>query len=546
MIWGHSNQNISLRVLGMFEIISKYLVLLFVMLLVSPAIAQFPITVDSTNTIGTATLNINEPQILSIRIHVEDADYTDEGILIVNGDTANPITLFPGVDSGNNDGVSYEILDSLNNNQLGAFNLNGTNSLEFQFNVASMDDGRGYTVYGVEVISQLPKKTYEAYNIDVDGVITPERSRALELYKRLVGVRAPIDHPTLIAMEDAIASGDISGAAHLATAEPGFYNLVVRDWAARMSTRDESINSDFTDFVATIIGVTRDDIDARKLLTGNFFYRGSIDAAVDSDLVDDIIRSNNHYSQLSAENYDFSTVLTRENSQYLRVDNDNSRIHPDSAGVLTSRAFMEAHAVAGTNRRLVEYTVKQFACFEMEEWADANATDIRVGRDIDRQPGGEGSKYLTTCKACHSVMDGFRGAFAKYNWNLGQGGFVEYRSGVDPKMNQNNGTFSAGYVTTDNSWINNARSPANLQRFGWRGVVASGAGVNSFGKAVSNSRAFSECMTKKVYRELCRRPVSHYEDAMIEQVSDSFEASGYKLRTLFEDIAIRPECLGVY
>ena len=42
-----------------------------------------------------------------------------------------------------------------------------------------------------------------------------------------------------------------------------------------------------SDFIATFIGVTRDNLDARLLLTGNFFYRGSLSAPVDDDLMDD-------------------------------------------------------------------------------------------------------------------------------------------------------------------------------------------------------------------------------------------------------------------
>lgn len=210
---------------------------------------------------------------------------------------------------------------------------------------------------------------------------------------------------------------------------------------------------------------------------------------------------------------------------------------------------MGAHALDGTNRRLVQYTVKQFACFEMSEWADATASDIRVGRDVDRAPGGETSKFLTTCKSCHSVMDGFRGAFAKYDFDRN---FVKYdfdagpgTNSVDRKMNQNGSVFAPGYVTTDNTWINNATSASNQQRFGWRGIASSGTGVKQFAAAIANSRAFSKCMVQRVYREVCRRPVANFEAGMIETMANTFESTGYNLKSLFEEIAIRPECIGV-
>ncbi len=539
---------------------SKILLSLMAIFMTFPSLAQ--VSVNPSTTTGSMSFNLNSDQILSVRLQVTDADYTNEGQLFVNGQ--GPIELFDGVDSANNDKTIYFNVN-IGNNQADWFNYNGArNDLEFRFfddpQNAGVNDG--FTIISVKPITELPKKVYDAVPVRTDGEISQARFKALDIYKRLVGVRVPIDHPILVEMEELVARGDLTGAAQIATNEPGFYNLVVRDFAARMSTRDQSINEEFNDFIATFIGVTRDDIDARQLLTGSFYYKGSIDAPVDADIMDDILGSNDHYQQLAGQNYDFATVLERENTQYIRTNNDDNYIeHPDAAGVITSRAFMGAHAIDGTNRRLVEYTVKQFACFDLEEWADATAPDTRVGPDIDRFPGGEGSKYLTTCKACHSVMDGFRGAFAKYDFD---NNYVRYRtdgrdrntngnnlgqrieiSGIDNKMNQNHSTFSNGYITRDNSWINNARSPANVQKFGWRGVVSAGNGVKQFGRAIANSKAFSRCMTKKVYRELCRRPVASFETSMVESMAQSFESSGYKLKKLFEDIAVRPECLGV-
>ena len=501
--------------------------------------SAFGQVVDAANPSATINMNLPADQILFLRVTVNDADYETEGNLIVNGNP--PIALWPGVNSSGG-GITVTINLDLSNTQRGYFNTNANNVLEFQF----FDDGvanDGYRIDAVEPVTSLPTKNYSAMDINVDDPISAARLKSLEIYKRLVGVTTPIDNPVLVQMEQQVAAGDLRAAARIATAEPGFYNLVVRDFAARMSTREETINEQFNDFTATFIGVTRDNLDARLLLSGKLSYKGSIDAPVRNDINSDILDSNNHYADLESDEYDYASVLTRENTQYIKTSNNDANYvnHPDAAGVLTSRAFMGAHALDGTNRRLVEYTMKQFACFEMAEWADATATDIRVGRDIDRFPGGEGSKYLTTCKACHSVMDGFRGAFAKYDFNQG---FVNYRAGVDNKMNQNNNTFSGGFATTDSSWINNARSPANVQRFGWRGAVTSGVGVRQFGTAVANSRAFSKCMVKKIYREVCRRPVANFEESMVDSVATSFESGGYNLRNLFEEIAVRRECIG--
>ncbi len=523
--------------------------LIFLCSFSAKAYAQLNLTVDAVTTEATTTVQLNSPDILFLRINVYDPDYTGEGRLLINGQ--GPINLFPGGGSGY-DGATVSLNINLNNTQKGYFNQ-GSNTLTFQY--AEQD---GYRIESVLIVSSIKEKTYSEVDSQVDRPISANRSLALEIYKRLAGVRTPIDNPILTEMERAIDQGNLRGAAEIATQEASFYNTVVRDFAARMSTRDESINQPFNDFIANFIGVTRDQLDARLLLTGSFFYMGDEQAAVARDILTDVLASNNHYRQLESDNYDFASVLTRMNNQFIRASGGSVTQHPDSAGVITSRAFMEAHATAGTNRRLVEYTFKQFTCNNMEEWADATATDIRVGRDIDRFPGGEGSKYLTTCKACHSVMDGFRGAFARYDFSDnfvkyapfypnagGANGMRQTPMGVSSKLNANENTFNSGYRTTDDTWVNNAVSPSNTSRFGWRGFTASGSGVRQLASAVANSKAFSQCMVKKVYREVCRRPVANFEVGMVDSLAQTFENEGYNLKKLFENVAVRSECIGV-
>ena len=244
--------------------------------------------------------------------------------------------------------------------------------------------------------SQAKIKEYSEIDPIVDEPISKNRMLALEIYKRLAGIGTAIDNPVLAEMEAQLDLGDKMAAARIATEEPSFYNLVVRDFAARMSNIDESINAPLTDFVASFIGATRDGLDARTLLTGNHYYMGSAETGVPEEIVADLLKSNRHYEGLESGDFDLASTLTKIDNQNLRTPNDNYVSHPDAAGVITSRAFMGAHALDGTNRRLVEYTFKQFTCNDMEDWADATATDIRVGRDIDRFPGGEGAKYLTT------------------------------------------------------------------------------------------------------------------------------------------------------
>jgi hypothetical protein len=463
-----------------------------------------------------------------------------------------PIRLFPGAEGGN-DGQVLAIDIMLTPAQRN-FLQEGNNTFRFEW----LRTG-GYEIRDITVVGEIALKTYEVAPIITTGVSDEFRSKALKLYQRLVGVKTSIDNPKIIEMANLIQTGQDLQAAQIATNEPGFYNNVVRDFGARMSTIEQTSTAPMSDLVATVIGVTRDNVDARELLTGNFFYMANADAPVPSQMINDLVKSNRHYATLESDGYDYMATLARMDNQMIRGPNDQLFQATDTAGVLTSRAFMQAHAVAGTNRRMVEYTMEVFACAPLTTWADARSSDIKVGRDVDRFPGGDPNVYRTQCKSCHGNMDGFRGAFARFDFS---DGFTKYTTiypngdendedalpqnpmGIAAKYNRNEDVFAGGHVTTDSTWTNFATSPANQALFGWRGPAESGDGVNSLGVAVANSQAFSKCMVKRVFRELCNRKTSAFEIPLVEGMSTSFEQGGYNLKSLFEQIAVRPECAG--
>ena len=382
--------------------------------------------------------------------------------------------------------------------------------------------------------------------------------KARKIYERLTGTKLPIDSPLIAQMAALLNKGDLSGAAQIATQDPDFYNITVKLMALQLSTRDETIKTALNDFVASMIGVTRDMRDARELLTGNFYYRGSGDN-IRSDLVKDLLISNNHYADLETNRVNLATNLVRVEGQMLATSETATAASPDPAGVLTSRTFMGEHALAGTNRRLVEYTFREFMCVPLNEWADTGASDARIGRDIDRFPAGDHMKFQTSCKGCHTVMDGFRGAFAKWDYDgMGikhsavnaRGGANNYTiatdaQGIITKMNKNNTIFPAGYTTINDSFVNNATRPQNASFFEWRGAATGGNGVKDFGTVVANSRRFSQCMAKRIYKTVCRKDLDVTKDqALLVRWGDEFEASGYQLKKLFESVAVKPECLG--
>lgn len=401
-----------------------------------------------------------------------------------------------------------------------------------------------------------------AYDIDLNTNITPLRKKAQDIYTRLTGVKTPITNPALGEMESLLASGDEVGAAGIATQNTSFYNIVVRDFASKMSNRDETINVPLNDFTASIVGAVRDGMSAQKLLTENFVYQGDPSKApVPTDDVMDILRSNNHYESLDKGRYDLSKVLIKTTQQVF--DGKVGVANPSPAGLLTTRQWMAAHAVAGTNRRLVEYSFRQFLCSPMDKVADSTGPDNVVARDIDRFPGGVHSKYTTSCRACHTIMDGFRPAFSRWTFSNGfaKHSFIVSKIATNVnedtslgmqtapdyvayKNNKNETVFPQGNVTTDDVWVNNAIYGANATTFQWT-AKTKGKGLKEFGQLIVDSPKFADCMAERVFQTVCKRAPASFDRPMIEKAATEFSKErNYDLKFLFQRIVSTPECLG--
>lgn len=389
-----------------------------------------------------------------------------------------------------------------------------------------------------------------------------QKDDAKFIMERLTGVKWAADSAVMQQAYALAAAGNRAGIAALATSQPQFLNVTVKNFALVKSTREETIRLPLNDFAATVMGVTRDGTDARELLYGNFFYAADANILADANrLGADILSSNNHYQNLDNRRNDMGAMLQRVNGQRLIASTANANnvttytlaANPDPAGVLTLRTWVQAHSDAGTARRNVEYVGREFLCLPIEKWADAAASDVRIGRDIDRFPGGDHMKFQTTCKACHTVMDGFRGAFARWNFENGAAVHSTVRrgdsngQGIMNKMNRNAQVYPGGFITTDDSWINNATRGANIDVMGWRGLdgrspASSGMGVNQFGRLVANSKRFSTCMAKSAFISVCRKDIGDTELAVYQNLGTEFEANTYNLKRLFESAALSSRC----
>lgn len=408
--------------------------------------------------------------------------------------------------------------------------------------------------------------------------------QAQRLFNRIAGVPISLSDPRLAQMINLIQQGNMLGAALIAAADDGFSNITVRHMVAPMSNRDESLFVPVNDFVSTFIGVARDDLDARELLTGNYIYKAldpantaavaanpgkvgvaatiTVNAAQVSIHTDDnVYRSNAHFQYLNDNNVNLARSLVKGPQRVFigRGEVAGNTIQGvaagtapvdlvDTAGLLTTRQWAEAHYNAGTNRRPMAQALNQFACYDMAVLRDSNVLDDRVRKDVERSPGGSTQTYLTQCRTCHSTMDAMGGAFASFDYAETNGGrYMVYNSGLPQfKMNRKATGYPDGFLTTDDSWVNRFTNPDNAARMGWKNEGASfaGRGVKSLGVALANSGAYARCMSIRAFTEVCRRPPSSSEDAVINSLSSGFVSSGYKIKNLISAAAVVSSCIG--
>jgi len=377
-----------------------------------------------------------------------------------------------------------------------------------------------------------------------------------KLFKRLAGTPLSLRDPRRNVMETAVSEGRLLDAADIAVHDDGFINIIIRQVATPMNTAAEDPLAVFSDFTATFMGIVRDDLDGRMLLTGNFIYRANpmLEIKGVPDLHSDfyIYGSGLHYTTLDEVYVNFAQTLVQSPQKgyvYDLLPQDVAKLTPfnltDTAGLLTSRSWSQAHLLTGTNRRAIQFAVQEFLCTPIREWTDTTNSDARTQRDVNRAPGGNVKKYLSDCRSCHGGLDGMSQAYAYYDSGEDRLGnhFVYFNPlTVVSKYERHAFTYPEGYKVTDNSWINYANRNRNREHFGWNGPL-SGYGVHSLGEMYANSDQFPRCMAKRAFTEVCRRTPRTEDQSTVQELADIFRQSGYHFRTLFKRTAIIPGCV---
>jgi len=367
------------------------------------------------------------------------------------------------------------------------------------------------------------------------------REQAKRIYDRVAGV--PPTESVLTALEgntgtDPICvSYGVSGpacAAYVAMENSNFYNVTLKNFAAPWTNRDRSVFVPLNDYIATVIGMIRDDVDFRTVLSADLQYVGSPGTVASAPAGN----NNNHYQELEAGNHDLKTVL-----QPATQSGINGIPSTATAGVITSRAASEAFFIAGTNRAMFRFTMVNHFCADMEQLHDPRMSPDRIRQDVSRSPGGDSRLFLNNCVGCHTGMDPMAQAFAYYNYNDATGS-IEYTPGnVQPKYFNNDLNFPQGFRTPDDHWTNYWRTGQN-RYLGFNGPgTGDDFGAKSLGVELSNSDAFAACQVKKVFKAVCLRdPESAADHSKVDEIVTNFEASLFKMKQVFADTAVY--CMG--
>ena len=354
-----------------------------------------------------------------------------------------------------------------------------------------------------------------------------ERAQAKRIHDRLAGV--PPTEQTLDQMEALVVQNRAADAARIAMQSRTFYTTTLKNWVTPWTNRDQTVFAPLNDYTATVIGMIRDDVDFRQVLSGDVLYVGGAGLPAYSPANNDLDQ------QMEDQDVDLSStsvLVASTQSAHTGIP------AAATAGVMTTRAAAQAFFIAGTNRAQFRFTMINHMCKDMEQVHDVNLPPDRIRQDVSRSPGGDSRLFLNGCIGCHSGMDPLAQAFAYYNYNETTGR-IEYTDGqVQPKYLINMDNFKPGYVTKNDGWSNYWRQGANTV-LDWNGSLpGSGSGAKSMGTELAGSGQFARCAVEKVFRTVCLHPpVNQADRTKVSDIINVFRNGGYRMKDVFAETA---------
>ena len=279
--------------------------------------------------------------------------------------------------------------------------------------------------------------------------------------------------------------------------------------AVPWTNRDQTVFAPLNDYVATFIGMVRDDVPFNTALSADLTYT---------------------VQRRDAGRFGHAATITTSNAETQRgqpvhrAAADHAVVgagHPGRGhrGLhhLARRRPKRSSSTAPTARCSASRMINHM-CRDMEQVHDTSLPPDRIRQDVSRSPGGDSRIFLNNCIGCHSGMDPMAQAFAYYDFDNGTADApgtmrLVYTPGVvQPKYFNNNTNFAPGFVTPDDSWENRWRKGQN-SLLGWcASLPGSGTGAKSMGEELANSDAFAQCQVEKVFKTVCFRAPGNAAD----------------------------------
>lgn len=368
------------------------------------------------------------------------------------------------------------------------------------------------------------------------------RDQAKRIHDRLAGV--PPTAATLDAMETLIIAGNPTAAADIALANPDFYRVTLKNFITPWTNEEQTVFAPLNDYTATVIGIVKDNLDFREILSGPVYNGNILYTATTGGLTPYSRTDNDHYSEMDDQNVDLQADLTRTTQTSASTLNLPAGA---PAGIMSTRQGARAFLIDGTNRAMFRFTLLNHLCTDLEQIKDTTRSPDRVRQDVSRSPGGDSRIYMNACVGCHAGMDPMTQALASYNYVYTtdmETGQLDYTAGaVQPKNTINSNNFEFGYVTQNDGWDNYWRAgPNSVLGWDWAApgsTPGSGTGAASMGRELADSFAFAQCQVKKVFKNVCLRdPVDEFDRDQIDIMISNFKTGGYKLKDVFAESAV--------
>lgn len=359
----------------------------------------------------------------------------------------------------------------------------------------------------------------------VSSAFAGPREQAIKLHKVLTGVQPT--EATITQMANFIINGDVPSAARLAMQNDYFWNVTLKNWAASYSNENFTPAVGLNDATTTIVGIIANNEPFTNIIKGNYLYVGNPNVA----------NGVPPYSPVPADAQAHFQAFEEAKPNLRNSLQKFTQIIPDSAGIITSQSWGTSFFEAGTNRAVWHSMMMNFQCTELDSMRDISIPGIRVRRDVSRAPGGEPSIFTNKCIGCHATMDAAINAASYFDYDEDNG--LTYTPGAVPeKITRGGATYPDGFIPTNDSWKFLGALSANngLEKLGWSAdrAPASGNGMKSLATAISQTRGFSECMAKRVFKRVCLREASVNDSKIIGDLADGFEKDGnYNMFELF-------------